>query len=347
MICCVLTIYGQTYIMSKLLDGIICIDFSSPLGFDYLGSYNDLCPPSTENKYAVLKIKDVTTGAIYTEPTVQHLQTIIDNIELFTQYNDGTMEFSYDILGDYESLKEKHKYLEKYYVPNKFNSKFDKNGPFPINTGERWSFMGIVIRNYEEDWVDEYLDRSAIELYESQVRNGDKHYKVFGSFSHRGFVMHLINTLRSMVSLEDSSMIKNWIKQIGNSYDPEKIKSLKSTYSESIYKAGFYSDDVKLLSVYCELMFGINIYEVAKLFVTKDVSEVFDNVQTPEDLETCFITMGDIYAENNNLNQALECYKQAQILTTNQTRQMLYQHKIENLINYHNLVGTCVLFSSI
>ena len=61
--------------------------------------------------------------------------------------------------------------------------------------------------------------------------------------------------------------VRKWISDIGSSYNPEVLSSLKVSPHKSIYVNGFFCKDVKRLCIYCETMFGVDRYEVAKLFV--------------------------------------------------------------------------------
>lgn len=66
-----------------------------------------------------------------------------------------------------------------------------------------------------------------------------------------------------------------WIEQIGDQYDLTKISQLTGgCWSDGIYIGKNFTSDVKKLCEYCFYMFGVNKFDVAKLFELKDPSSI-------------------------------------------------------------------------
>ena len=99
------------------------------------------------------------------------------------------------------------------------------------------------------------------------------------------------------------STVRNWILEIGPTYNPNKIISLKGTVSPSIYSGNFNNCDVVNLCVYCETMFGISQSEISKLFSKKTPQSFFGsfNVKHPPMKHSNYVKAVEYYQSLSNI----------------------------------------------
>ncbi len=293
--------------------------------------------------YGIIIVTDVLTGRIYRDKIAYPMKRIHEDIAMYERHNDGNKIISYEVIGNYAKTCTQFKKTNiiKGYDPCPFNSalKSEHYGKIiiPSDPDDSRDPVWIIKEDYqakEKDWVKGIFYDMADFLYEQCIKENSNDYKVYGSLCHIGFV----NDLFDYHHQAHMSSIRQWITDIGDAYNPEIITNLKSYGPDSIYVEGFYCKDVKRLSIYCEIMFGVNRYEVAKLFVKRSPKYFLNREHEAHNM----LYIGGIYAENGDYENALKYYRESIQLSSNGCR-FFYQHHLDNLINHYNETGTSML----
>ena len=144
------------------------------------------------------------------------------------------------------------------YVPNPFNASLKKDCD------------EIDARIQERDWVRTHITNVCDWFCLTFINENNASTPIFGSCAHRGFV----NKIFGMDYLPTNKTVYGWINEIGTKFDPVVIKSLcggqysckcgQVSDSRSPYANFLCSHDVRNLCEYCEVMFQVNKFEVAK-----------------------------------------------------------------------------------
>ena len=205
-----------------------------------------------------------------------------------------------------------------------------------------WIFKVDAIEK-EKEWVNDIMDMVSNELYKQCINNGTSEFKTIGSLCHRGF----INVLFDKNQCSEFKKVQYWIDQICDSYDPIIISNLQFTsVSDGIYVGGFYTNHVKRLCEYCEIMFGVNKYEVAKCFAKINPESFLFDEPILYKRAYNIRKVAAIYAENDNYEEALKYYTLSVDLLNGQNWQCNYQIKMDNFIDYVKKNGTPILSSN-
>ncbi|CAH6419772.1 Hypothetical protein HVR_LOCUS850 [uncultured virus] len=323
----------------------------------------------TADQYALLTCEDVPTTRSELRSDPQRIfdptkrkyisrhpdpiREIKENIEMYNRHNDGTKIFGYEIVGTYREVKENSRFkdcifIHSCYQPNPFNAALKKERYsytiIPAHHDDRrdcaWKIISDSVVE-EKRWVDDIFNSIADDLYRQCVKDGTEEYKIFGSLCHQGFVNHLFDYHHE----SGMSSVRRWITQIGTFYDPIKIQALKSYDSDSIYEGGFFSSHVRKLCWYCEMMFGVSRYEVAKNFAKKSPEYFLSKEGDVTSKAHNIAHVAAIYAENGNYEKALEYYKLSVSILDGKDWQCNYQQSLDNFLKYYQQNGTSILSS--
>jgi hypothetical protein len=235
------------------------------------------------------------------------------------------------------------------YEKNPFDSTLKKE-PYStliLDVGEKDRYMPMQITisaaKEEEKWIDSQMDSISKKMYKRCVEAGTQQFKIVGSLCHRGFV----NTLFDREHCSDIDWIRRCTEQIGNAFDPVIISKLKHTSEGGhIYVGGFYTDQVKRFCEYCEIMFGVNKYEVAKYFAKTDPKTIDINCDSLSTKTYNMSIVAAIHAENGDYDQALKYYQMATALLEGKTWQPNYQRSLDKFLKYFKKNGTTILSSN-
>lgn len=165
----------------------------------------------------------------------------------------------------------------------------------------------------ESAWVENFLVEISIIIYiwdKESILVKKPCNNIFGSLWHLG----LINYLVSDISTQKGNKIKQNFKLLGDKFDPNIFKRLEGSPGE-IY-LNFNSGHVEILCDYCEKLFGVNRFEVARLFDVVDVSVAINRLNSnPTDTDRPFIEerIASIYAEMDDIPNAKKYYNKASV----------------------------------
>ena len=195
-----------------------------------------------------------------------------------------------------------------------FSSYFNSDNSYLISHADRTEYSGPI---------DFDLEHICLDLYNNSLQYEDKPWKIFGSFTHRGYVNQLGGNHSPRYEFY------SYTQTIGSTYDPEKIKLIHDQYSDyGVFKNGLFDKYVRLLCQYCEDMFGISKYDVIKEFETKDTLPLYREIEKEklkyrDDFNFMDVNMfvlhlialhrelAQIYIFHNDYKQALEILHEA------------------------------------
>lgn len=306
--------------------------------------------------YALLTYTDPITQIKITSSYPGIIQSIDEDIEMYRRHiPEKLMIFDKIIIpGTYDEICQDETYetfiLDRNYRPNPFNAHLKQ---------ERYSYVIIpkllsdprdgewIVRfdaeHEEKDHVMSHFDEYCLDIYKKGKIN-HKH-KIFGSACHRGFVNHLFDYTHNSQMNE----IREWIELIGDHFDPNVLLKLDQ-YDDSgtsIYTQGFYTETVKQLCKYCEIMFGIDRYTVANYFPKKDISTFF-NSKSGDHISAAYNMqhVAAIFAEHNDCENARKYYQIAiDLIGDDDFCKYNYQSTLDEFNDYYKKHGTCVLSS--
>ena len=96
----------------------------------------------------------------------------------------------------------------------------------------------------------------------------------------------------------------------------------------------------------CEIMFGVNRYDVSKLFIKRSPEYFLERGGNKTDRAFNTRHAAAIYAENGNHVKALEYYKLAVSILEGKSWQYNYQQRLDEYIKYYDEYGTSILSSN-
>jgi len=159
----------------------------------------------------------------------------------------------------------------------------------------------------EKGWVEDRVSDASVAIYKQHPNIITPCHSLYGTLWHYGFVRHLID----FHTCSYKQKVFKWIEEIGNHYVPTKITGLRGgSWTDGIYVGGFFTCDVKNLSEYCERMFGIDKFEIAKLFELRDPTKIIIPEDTSKKASTETLIAG-IYAEMGDIESARRYYSQS------------------------------------
>ena len=193
----------------------------------------------------------------------------------------------------------------------------------------------------EKSWVESCLDSVVQKIYKE---NPDilPNANLVGSFWHRGFV----NVLFDRDHCSHMQTVRKWIDLIGNIYDPNIITNLGVPAHDGLYVNNFFTDDVKRLCEYCHQIFGVDKYEVAKLFTTKNPDEFDINSKDIATRAYNLTQVAAVYAERSDVESARKYYQNAITVLQGKNWQCNFINKYEKFEKYVLEHGTSVLSSN-
>lgn len=204
------------------------------------------------------------------------------------------------------------------------------------------------------------LELVSVSLYQQSLKlDTTKDYcKIYDSICHRG----LINTVFDYTNTSWMSKVRSDIEILGSNtdLDLDKIRvlndnvfvydSIRSTsfLTKTIYKNGHTPWYVRGISDYCQTMFGINRYNVAKLFEKNDPIIFIDyasSISSDVVKHHCMFMAGCIHAELDNYEEALTMFEEANSLFSNDYIADFIT-EVENFKEYYEKHGTSILSSN-
>jgi len=196
----------------------------------------------------------------------------------------------------------------------------------------------------EVEWCIDKVSEAAGSIYETNSDITKSSCDMYGSLWHCGLVQHIFGP-RFFPFCRGKN--NNLIEQIGNKYDPKIISKIHSGYpEEGIYVSGFGTEDVKKLCEYISLMFGVNKFEVAKLFELRDPADI----HLPDNDVSCLAynqtLIAAIFAEKGDIESAREYYKKSVDTLEGKNWQSNFKRKLEQFEKYVSNNGTSVLSSN-
>jgi len=204
------------------------------------------------------------------------------------------------------------------------------------------------------------LEQVSVSLYQQSLKSDTiKDYcKIYGSLCHRGF----INTVFDYENTSLMLNVRSDIETLG--FDTtaimDKIRALAekivvcdsvlptSFLTKTIYKNGHAPWYVKGICDYCQTMFDINRYDVAKLFEKDDPNIFIEYASTISNnivKHHCMFMAGRIHAELNNYDDALTMFEEANSLFSNEYIADFIT-EVEGFKEYYKKHGTSILSSN-
>ena len=204
----------------------------------------------------------------------------------------------------------------------------------------------------EKKGVTHTVDNAAVDIYKKNSNIIEHCHSLYGSLWHHGFVRHLIDFRHC----SHAKKIYDWITEIGNKYDPIIISKLNGgNWRDGIYVGNFYTSNVQHLCEYCSRMFGVNKFDVAKLFELKDPAGIHfpDNIVGQAYNEKLIAErayneklIAAIFAERGDIESARKYYAQSVQTLEGQTWQTNYKSRQIQFEKYVVEHGTSILSSN-
>lgn len=197
----------------------------------------------------------------------------------------------------------------------------------------------------EKDWIESGLDTASEKIYKNNTHIQPSPTMV-ESLWHRGYV----NILFDRTHCSYFSTVRDWIRQIGNTYNPTVISNLKGVCGGSgLYRGEFFTNDVKHLCEYCHKIFAIDRYETAKLFTTKDPQD-FDIPACGDETKIStrayrLTQVAAVYAERGCIDSAREYYQKAIETLNGKDWQCNFIKQFKDFEKYVEQHGTSILSS--
>ena len=181
------------------------------------------------------------------------------------------------------------------------------------------------------------------EMYKSNKEQS----KIIGSMPHIGFVNKIFDYHHN----SKMEIIRVWIEIIHQEKNLktaiEKLTLMNIDHRrELIYKGRFFTDDVKNICKYCEIMFGISRFEVATFFEKHNPDEILSllNEDKPSSKNKYIIMrVGAIYAELGNYEKAKEFYQRGLEMRKDNNNWPSYVDEFEE---HYKKYGTSILSST-
>jgi tetratricopeptide (TPR) repeat protein len=199
----------------------------------------------------------------------------------------------------------------------------------------------------EAGWVGDTFNRIGDELYKQCCDENSKDYKIFGSLCHRGMINHVFDYHHE----SQMRTLRHWIDQLGPVFHPELLSTFKMSDDSSIYVNGMFCSTVRKFCIYCETMFDVSRYDVAKFFVKRSPEEFLDKGTDIVNKAYNNNHAAAIYAENGDYESALKCYQHSIEMLEDENCRYNYQCLkntkvfLDDFIAYYKQNGTSVLSS--
>ena len=193
----------------------------------------------------------------------------------------------------------------------------------------------------EKDWVESIRNIASISCYKNNL-DIKLTSDLVGSLWWRGYV----NALFDYNHCSYKNIVWQWMGLIGNNFDPVVITNLKGAdIGSGIYVNGFFTDDVTRLCEYCHKLFGKDKYEVATLFIKRNLTDF--NCQEPDIVNRAYnlTQVAAIYAEDGNIESARKYYQESICLLEGKDWQCNYIDTYNKFEEYVKLHGTSILSS--
>ena len=305
---------------------------------------------TTETIYAVVVFEDLLTKRKISDQRAYPMQSVHEDIEMYERHNDGNKAFSFEIIGNHEQTLSRFTRcsIDQNYRRNPFNAalkcKSHDTIIIPKDPEDPRDLPWVLTfdnSQKETEWVNDIFNGIADRLYQQCCEENSEDYKIFGLLCHQGMINHVFDYHHE----SQMKTFRKWINQLGPVFHPDILSSFRMSYDNSIYLNNMFCSHVRKFCIYCERMFDISRYQVAKLFVKR----------SPEK----FINKGDytvrkaynnnraaaIYAENGDYETALKYYQHSVDLLKDESCQVNYQHTMDEFITYYQQNGTSVLSS--
>lgn len=295
------------------------------------------------------------SGMTYHDNNFKTLQETCEDIEMYTRHLDNSkIKFSMERLNvtTFNSMTNIQKLtcITFEYSKNPFNAKLksihDSGG------------MLFDCASKEKLWVVYTFDTICKSMYEQYKANHSSKWVApkYGSCVHRGLINDIFN--RNCCSFINE--VYDWCEIIGDCYDPSNLRKLQPwKNNESIYQIGYYTSIIKNICKYCEIMFNVNKFEVAKCFEKRSI-EYFQTLEEKaiEKLKKnsyrYYIDedvirkrryyknrIACVHAEMNNHDIALKLLEECETMYDDP----YYKGKRDELMKYIEINGTSILSS--
>jgi len=283
---------------------------------------------------------DVKTGVKHKVRITNPIRRTVDEEKAMFERNVKAELATFEIIQTNETST-------KPYEENPFDSalKEEQQSSYIIDIGDKEYLPLKVIcdaKKEEERWVDSMIDNISVGMYKQCVDAGTFEYKIVDSLCHRGLVYCIFK--------EEHCHGMNWIRRctikIGDKFDPDVLSKLKSSDNkEGIYVNGWYTGLLRCFCEYCEIMFGISKYEVAKCFPKTDPDIIDIKCDSLSKKAYNISVVAAIHAENGNYEQALKYYEMSVNMLEGQSWQPNYQRKLDDFKKYVQDNRTSILSS--
>lgn len=320
------------------------------------------------SKYAVIVYTDAKTGlSEKTFPKI--LRSVEEEIAMYERHmSSEDITFTMEVLKEsYDELRKIHAersfLIDSSYRPNPFNAllKPEKSHTviIPKLPNDPKDCAWALTFNHdseEKGWVQDMFNTFCDKIYSNSIKDPKTNdmYKIFGSLCHRGFVNHVfdyhhqsgMNEIRHYVEIigSDKEKVINGIKTLSN----KKTTNISDSnpLDLSIYKNGFYTSYVDMISRYCELMFGLDKYVVASHFEKNDPEifmEIANKTKSKFTARYSMFKAGAIHAELGNYEKALAIFEQGNRVAPDEHG--IFTDKIKKFREYYEKHETTVLSS--
>lgn len=271
------------------------------------------------------EITEIVEGPYYS------LEKINEEKELYERYAPPNVTFTITNRGvvDYPLS-----FIEKICVDDTTHNPFDSTFKIPDDVNERES--------------SDYVGRSMI-MCSQNVYNKGKDITPCIDLMDSLWFTGFINVLFDGKHCDYMHKVWEWIATIGKTYDPNVLDSIKGSHYRGPYTNGLYVRDVRRISKYCQQIFGVNKYEVAEQFITREVPKFEDIHFLMNDAPVNANEMSHvaaIYAERGDIKMARKSYLKALTFSVETPWENNYLTKLERFDAYVEQHGTSVLSSS-
>lgn len=208
------------------------------------------------------------------------------------------------------------------------------HGPIELNSLSLKDFGSTLAA--EKEQIESLIRTCSVKIFEQDPKIMFLRTDLVGSIYHQGYVNKLF-----AVDCPHMHKVKEWIRLIGTEFNPSIISRLTgSALGQNIYLNNFYTFDVKNICEYCHMLFGVNKFAVARLFVKNDPTKF--RISTKEHVFTRALNLekvASIHAENGDIDLARIYYEACESYPN------MYAGVVDAFNNYVWVNKTSILFS--
>jgi hypothetical protein len=214
------------------------------------------------------------------------------------------------------------------------------------------SYLNAVCKRLYENYLEQCYGNDIHEIYvknkcpSSEITEYINKSQIscnipFNSAVHRGLAIEVLGSVNN-----------RWIDIIGFQFDPKSIKKLYGSDCSdlSLYINGFYTNEVRNICDYCQRMFKISRYEIATYFEKREpiyFLQMADKEQDWLKKRNLLRKVGMIYAENNDMDKAMNYFIETDEMTTKNDKRNSWPKFASELKVYVEKNKTSILFSEL